>query len=208
MAQQGSRRRRTTLPAEQRERQLLEVTRGLLLADGPTELTVDKVTAAAQVAKGTFYLYFVSKDHLLAKLWSDYLETFLATVRGQLTATTPSAPGWPAAIDALIEQMVRYDIANAALHRAVFSQASGDGLRQLRQADSKVITLLADAIAAAVVAGAATVADPATTAGLLYYAVDGLLNAAYLGEAEPDADVIIAAAREMAHRTLLTNRPR
>jgi hypothetical protein len=90
----------------------------------------------------------------------------------------------------------------------VFSQASGDGLRQLRQADSKVITLLADAIAAAVAAGAATVADPATTAGLLYYAVDGLLNAAYLAEAEPDADVIIAAAREMAHRTLLTNRPR
>lgn len=205
MAQQRSRRRRTTLPAEQRERQLLEVTRGLLLADGPTELTVEKVTAAAQVAKGTFYLYFDSKDHLLARLWADYLETFLATVREQLTAATPSVPGWPAAIDALIEQMIRYDIANAALHRAVFSQASGDGLRQLRLADSKVITLLADAIAAAVKAGAASVADPPTTAGLLYYAVDGLLNAAYLGETEPDANVIIAAAQEMAHRTLRTN---
>lgn len=187
---------------------MLEVTRGLLLAEGPTELTVEKVTAAAQVAKGTFYLYFDSKDHLLARLWGDYLETFLATVREQLTAATPSVPGWAAAIDALIEQMIRYDIANAALHRAVFAQASGDGLRQLRLADSKVITLLADAIAAAVDAGAASVADPPTTAGLLYYAVDGLLNAAYLGETEPDANVIIAAAQEMAHRTLRTNRHR
>ncbi len=205
MAQQRSERRRTTLPAAQRERQLLEVARGLLLADGPTELTVEKVTEAAQVAKGTFYLYFDSKDHLLARLWADYLDGFLATVRQQLDTAAPAAPGWSAALDALIEQMIRYDIANAALHRAVFSQASGDGLRQLRLADAKVITLLADTIAAAVAAGAAAVADPPTTAALLYYAADGLLNAAYLANAEPDADAIIAAAKEMAHRTLRTD---
>lgn len=197
MAQQGPVRRRMTLPAEQRERQLLDVTRELLSADGPTELTVEKVTAAAEVAKKTFYLYFDSKDHLLARLWADYLDAFLSTVQARLTTATP----WPAAVDELIEQMIRYDTANAALHRPVFSQASGEGLRQLRLADSKVITLLADAVAAAV---AATVADPPTTAALLYYAVDGLLNAAYLGDSEPDADAVIAAAKEMAHRTLCT----
>ena len=203
MAQQGVR-RRTTLPAAQRESQLLEVARGLLLADGPTELTVDKITAAAQVAKGTFYLYFDSKDHLLARLWADYLDAFLHTVQDQLAAPMAPEPGWPAALDALIEQMIRYDMANAALHRAVFSQASGDGLRQLRQADAKVVTLLADTVAAAVAAGVATVTDPPTTAALLYYAVDGLLNAAYLAQAEPDADTVIAAAKEMVHRTLRT----
>ncbi len=206
MGQQGSGRRRTTLPAAERERQLLGVTRDLLLADGPTELTVDKITAAAEVAKGTFYLYFESKDHLLARLWADYLDAFLGTVRGQLAAPMPPEPGWPAALDALIEQMIRYDMANAALHRAVFSQASGDGLRQLRQADAKVVTLLADTVAAAVAAGAATVTDPPTTAALLYYAVDGLLNAAYLAHAEPDTDTVIAAAKEMVHRTLSTSR--
>jgi AcrR family transcriptional regulator len=202
LAQQGSARRRTTLPAAQRESQLLDVARGLLLADEPTELTVERVTAAARVAKGTFYLYFDSKDHLLATLWTGYLDTFLVTVQERLAAAMPSAPDWPAAMDVLIEQMIRYDIANAALHRAVFLQASGDGLRQLRQADSKVITLLAEAIAAAVAAGTATVTDPPTTAALLYYAVDGLLNDAYLADAEPDADAVIAAAKEMAHRTL------
>lgn len=204
MTQQGSGRRRTTLPAAQRERQLLEVTRELLLADGPTELTVEKVTAAAQVAKGTFYLYFESKDHLLSRLWADYLDSFLVVVQEQLATATPSAAGWPAALDELIEQMIRYDMANAALHRAVFSQASGEGLRQLRQADSKVITLLADAVAAAVAAGTATVTDPPTTAALLYYAVDGLLNAAYLAHAEPDQATVIAAAKEMVRRTLRT----
>ncbi|WP_233424851.1 TetR/AcrR family transcriptional regulator [Mycolicibacter heraklionensis] len=204
VAQQGSGRRRTTLPPAQRESQLLGVARDLLLADGPTELTVDKVTAAAQVAKGTFYLYFESKDHLLARLWADYLDAFLDTVQEQLAAARPSAPGWPAVLDALIEQMIHYDMANAALHRAVFSQASGDGLRQLRQADAKVVTLLADAIAAAVAAGAAAVTDPPTTAALLYYAVDGLLNAAYLADAEPDEAAVIAAAKEMVRRTLRT----
>lgn len=204
VAQQGSGRRRTTLPAAERESQLLEVARGLLLADGPTELTVDKVTAAAQVAKGTFYLYFASKDHLLARLWADYLDAFLATAQEQLAAAPPSAPGWPAALDALIEQMIHYDMANAALHRAVFSQTSGDGLRQLRQADAKVVALLADVIAAAADVGAATVTDPPTTAALLYYAVDGLLNAAYLADSEPDEAAVIAAAKEMVHRTLRT----
>ncbi|ULP49375.1 TetR/AcrR family transcriptional regulator [Mycolicibacter virginiensis] len=204
VAQQGSGRRRTTLPAAERESQLLEVARDLLLADGPTELTVEKVTAAAQVAKGTFYLYFESKDHLLARLWADYLDTFLDTVQEQLAAARPSAPAWPAALDALIEQMIRYDMANAALHRAVFSQASGDGLRQLRQSDAKVVTLLVEAVGSAVAAGVATVADPPTTAALLYYAVDGLLNAAYLADAEPDEAAVIAAAKEMVHRTLGT----
>ncbi|MCV7385092.1 TetR/AcrR family transcriptional regulator [Mycolicibacter longobardus] len=205
MAEQGPGRRRTTLPAAQRESQLLEVARNLLLADGPTELTVDKVTAAAQVAKGTFYLYFNSKDHLLARLWADYLDAFLAIVHKQLDVATPAA-GWPGAIDELIEQMIRYDMANAVLHRAVFSQASGDGLRQLRQADSKVITLIAEAVASAVAAGSASVTDPPTTAALMYYAVDGLLNAAYLANTEPDADSLIAAAKEMVHRTLGTAR--
>lgn len=206
MVQQASGRRRTTLPAAQRERQLLEVARGLLLADEPTELTVDKVTAAARVAKGTFYLYFDSKDQLLATLWAEYLDTFLTTVHEQVATATSASSDWPAAIDVLIEQMIRYDIANAALHRAVFSQASGDGLRQLRQADSKVITMLADVVAAAVAAGTATVTDPPTTAALLYYAVDGLLNAAYLTDTAADADTVIAAAQEMAHRTLHTSR--
>jgi AcrR family transcriptional regulator len=176
------------------------------LADVPTELTVERVTAAARVAKGTFYLYFDSKDHLLAKLWAGYLDTFLDTVQGRLAAATPSAPDWPAAIDVLIEEMVSYDLANAALHRAVFSQASGDGMRQLRRADSKVITLLAESIASAVAAGITTVTDPPTTAALLYYAVDGLLNAAYLAHSEPDAETVIAAVKEMVHRTLPTVR--
>jgi AcrR family transcriptional regulator len=205
LAQQSGRRRETLAPA-QRERQLLTVARDLLLADEPGELTVEKVTAAARVAKGTFYLYFDSKDHLLARLWTDYLDVFLATVQNAAAATPPSAPDWPKAIDLLIEQIIRYDVANAALHRAVFSQASGEGLRLLHETDAKTIELFTGAINAAVAAGAATVSDPPATAALLYYAVDGVLNAAYMANTEPDANTIIAAAKEMAHRTLGTTR--
>jgi AcrR family transcriptional regulator len=130
----------------------------------------------------------------------------LVTVQNAAAAATPSAPDWPRAIDQLIEQIIRYDVANAALHRAVFSQASGDGLRLLHETDEKVIELFTGAISAAVAAGAATVSDPPTTAALLYYAVDGVLNTAYMADTEPDANAIIAAAQEMAHRTLQTTR--
>jgi hypothetical protein len=66
LVQQRDGRRRETLSPAQREQQLLAVARDLLLSDDQGELTVEKVTTAAKVAKGTFYLYFDSKDHLLA----------------------------------------------------------------------------------------------------------------------------------------------
>jgi AcrR family transcriptional regulator len=206
LAQQLTRRQRETLPAAQRERQLLEIARDLLLADEPAGVTVEKVTAAAGVAKGTFYLYFDSKDHLLAKLWTDYLDTFIGTIQNLLADPKSSPPDWAAAVDVLIKHMIRYDIANAALHRAVFSRASGDALPLLHQADQKFITLLADRIDAAVAAGAASVSDPRTTAALLYYAVDGVLNTAHVTHTELGEETIVAAAREMVHRTLRTTR--
>jgi AcrR family transcriptional regulator len=206
LTRQAASRRRESLPPAQRERQLLDVALELLLTDENVDLTVEKVTAAAGVAKGTFYLYFNSKDHLLVRLWADYLEGFLATVANLLADVMPEQPDWVYAIDVLVEQIIRYDLDNAALHRAVFSRASGDALRMLHETDEQTITLFAAVIETAVSVGSATVSDPQTTAALLYYAVDGILNSAYITKTEADAEAIIAAAREMVHGTLRTDR--
>jgi AcrR family transcriptional regulator len=179
---------------------LLDVARKLLLTDEANDLTVDRVTNAAGVAKGTFYLYFESKDHLLAKLWANYVDGFLEST--QTVVAEAASTGWIRAVDTLIDRMVRYDVENAVLHRAVLGKASGDALRLLHRADTKVIELIETAIESAVAEGAFSVTYTKTTASLLYYAVDGILNSAYLTGTEVNAEEVIPAATEMAHRTL------
>jgi AcrR family transcriptional regulator len=196
--EQGRHRRRQSLPPADRERQLLDTARKLLLEDESRELTVQMVTEASGIAKGTFYLYFNSKDHLLARLWADDLDSFTASMQSILSAAS-SAPDLPALADGFIEQMIRYDVANAVIHRAVLFRASGDALGLLLGADAKVIELLANAI---YTASGAEMSYSEAAAALLYYGVDGLLNAAYRSHANLDVETIIAAARDMVRRVL------
>ena len=58
------------------------------------EVTVDSIVEAAGVAKGTFYIYFESKDALIAAFISDYVSkvdtdyrAFLETYPPDMTAT-------------------------------------------------------------------------------------------------------------------------
>jgi AcrR family transcriptional regulator len=198
MKHRAERRRREMMAPAERERQLLEVTRQLLLEEGSAELTVQMVTDAIGVAKGTFYIYFDSKDHLLARLRADNLEHFVASMQAALADSWSSLDSTSAA-DNLIEQMIRYDVANAALHRAVLFRACRDPMGLLHGADKKVIGMLASAIHAA---GASETHQSETTAALLYYGVNGLLNSAYRNQVKPDVDSIITAAREMIRRSL------
>jgi len=55
-------------PAEGRRAEILEAARVLFLRDGYARTPVSAIVKAAGVAQGTFYLYFASKQELLAEL--------------------------------------------------------------------------------------------------------------------------------------------
>ena len=83
-----------TQPADVRREQLLDAAEQVLVARGLRSTTVADVAAAAGVAKGTTYLYFASKDDLLAGLRARYLERFAAALdaRPARHGDRPAAP--------------------------------------------------------------------------------------------------------------------
>jgi AcrR family transcriptional regulator len=69
---------RTTLSKEDRRKELLDVARTLFLEHGYASTSVSAIVAAAGVAQGTFYLYFKSKQTVLAHLRGEVLKAYRA----------------------------------------------------------------------------------------------------------------------------------
>jgi AcrR family transcriptional regulator len=66
--------RRVVKPTEQRRAEILEAALTLFSSKGFHETTMEEVANAAGVAKGTIYLYFQSKEHLLLALKRDFMQ--------------------------------------------------------------------------------------------------------------------------------------
>ena len=67
----------------QREQQILDMTACLLLEHGETELTLDMVAQALDIAKGTIYKHFKSKNELYLSLLIKNQLHFLALLEAQ-----------------------------------------------------------------------------------------------------------------------------
>src|SRR5690606_30893291 len=65
-----------TKPAELRREELLDAAQQLFLEKGIAATSIDEIAAAAEVAKGTFYLYFASKEALLAAIQERFINNF------------------------------------------------------------------------------------------------------------------------------------
>lgn len=79
------------LSEEQRDRQRLRIMqkgRELVMAHGFRKISVDEIIRASGLAKGTFYLYFVSKEAFLGALVMTFLEDFFGKAE-QMIRKTP-----------------------------------------------------------------------------------------------------------------------
>ncbi len=91
---------------ENRRRAILDAAVTCLLRDGYDGLKMSQVAAEAGVAKGTVYLYFSSKDGLVAAI----ADRQMGTLHGVLRARADSAPsGLLALREVLLGQLAFYD---------------------------------------------------------------------------------------------------
>lgn len=70
-----------TKPAEVRLDELMTAAEKLFLAKGVEATTINEIVAEAQVAKGTLYHYFSSKNDMLEALGGRYTAQFLARLQ-------------------------------------------------------------------------------------------------------------------------------
>ncbi|WP_432034749.1 TetR/AcrR family transcriptional regulator [Streptomyces cucumeris] len=154
-------------PPDVRRRQILDATAALLLDDGYETLTVSKVAARAGVAKGTVYLYFDSKQQLLAALQAEMWDRML-----QQPTTLLEQPGltWTERLNGLVAAWIAAEENHHELYHRLFHEPGGTaGEEPMTAARDLLVTLLAQGDAA----GEFDVPDPELTADFLTHAYTG-----------------------------------
>jgi AcrR family transcriptional regulator len=197
---------RTEAP-ERRRGDLLDAARQIVLDKGVAGLTVDEVTVRAEVAKGTFYLYFRSKEQLLGALQERFVDDLNARQRGELDAF--AADDWMGRLLCWMESSIRGYLAHAGLHDALFLHTSpGDHSGHGHVADpttNRHAAALAEILDAGTAADTFALADPHTAAILLYNTMHG--TADYLIEqsdhhetGRSNVDAVIAETLNLCRR--------
>lgn len=187
---------RTRTPG--RREALLAAAQRVLSTQGVEKATIDEVTAAAGMAKGTFYLYFQSKSDLVAAMRREFAAELAERVAGSITSEGPH--DWPGTIRQLLESAADSYLANLPLHEAVLYH--GDAGEGEAGWTAEIVRALEGFITAGSKAGAFTVDDPEFTAVLLFDAIHGLFHHALHQPQGPDRQRVVDAAWQLSVRAL------
>ena len=168
--------------------EILAAARSLLEQRGPEAMTMEEIAAAAGVAKGTVYLYFQSKDHLIQALIARVGENIIHDVEASL-----EAPGTPPEklirmVSVLLEYLNRGRLLFPIYARELLQkeQASREGFRRrYQELEEQFVTLVTRLFAEGIAAGHFIPANPR----LLTFLIRGLIRATgYYQKAEGQAD--------------------
>lgn len=160
-----------TKPAEIRRDELMDAAQGLFLRKGFAATNVSEIVEEAGVAKGTFYLYFKTKEEVLAALRARFVDDFCGMVDLVMTADYED---WPKRIDAWVKACVDAYLDNVDLHDLVFHEYAPS--KREMKADNPVVTRLAVLLGEGVQAGAWSVVHPRLTAVMLFDSLHGAID--------------------------------
>jgi AcrR family transcriptional regulator len=152
---------------EDRRADLLAAAARVVSDHGIERTTVADITSAAGVAKGTFYLYFDSKEEIL-----DALSHRLSEQGGDRIAALPrpsagDGAGWADFTERLVQIGIEFHIA-LDVHEVLMRDAHCHGQRTINGLHDPVRAALIDIIEAGRAAGAYDVEDPEMMAQLLH----------------------------------------
>ena len=167
-----------TKPPEVRREEIMDAAQRLFLKQGVAATTIDHVAAGAEIAKGTVYLHFTSKQVLLAALGERYADRHLACIKAALAAK--SERDWAGKLKVWAEANVTFYLDSIALHDMLFHEARAP-TREGR-IDNIIIDHLAWLLNAGTDAGAWSIDDPRFTAVFLFSGMHGIVDDAYVKE--------------------------
>lgn len=111
-------------PAEVRRERILDAASSLFVKHGLNETSMDAVASAAGIAKGTVYIYFQSRSHLLAALRHRYAESLARRASAILSASgAVEGRSAIAAYQRLAADLTDFVLVNQRLYHVLFQQA-------------------------------------------------------------------------------------
>ena len=192
------RRKRVTMSPQDRREAIVAAGRQVFTSTGFSRATMADIAHAADMAQGTFYLYFDSKEHLLAAVWERYVEGLLEIT----TRILDDERDWWPTMDALWSALLEHAVHNAELHRTVYNSANAKALELCKQSNRRVVDLICDYVGEGAKAGAFRATDPQMACRLTYHAVDGLLDELIGQDTSLDLPELTRWTTELVHRAL------
>jgi len=171
---QGVPRSRTRSPHTRRAA-LMDAAERLFLSKGVAATSVQDIACAAQVAKGTFYLYFNSRDAMLDALQQRFMLGFCARIAQALAQCPPG--DWHARLRIWFETALDGLLGQVMLHDMLFHDVRPGSDRKL-MANNPVIVQLAELLQSGVQAHIWHTPDPRAMAIMMFHAMHGLADEA------------------------------
>jgi AcrR family transcriptional regulator len=167
-----------TKPPQQRRDELMDAARRLFLEHGVASTTIDRIASGADVAKGTFYLHFSSKEDLLVALGEQFAQKHLSHIKAAIAAK-PEAD-WTAKLATWAEASVTFYLDSIQLHDMLFYESRSPTRQGL--VDNIIIDDLSVLLKAGALAEAWSIEDARFTAVFLFSGMHAIVDDAYLKE--------------------------
>lgn len=176
----------------------MDAAEALFVEQGVGPTTVDQITARAQVAKGTFYNHFTSKDEVVEALVQRFGQGLVARI-GRSVGAVRGEP-WERRLAGWIRACVTAHLDALRLQEALFS-GPGCATRRSR-IDGSVIDHLAGLLREGVAEGACAADDPRTMAVFLVNGVQSAVDAAVAAERRVNRPRLVAKIEALVLRVV------
>ncbi|MEO5755828.1 MAG: TetR/AcrR family transcriptional regulator [Mesorhizobium sp.] len=161
-----------TKPAEVRRDEILQAAASIFIAKGVGPTTIDEITIRAEVAKGTFYLYFTSKEDLVGALRERFVRGFRARIHAAIEACPPG--DWTGRLKSFVRAGFDAYLDDYQLHDVVFHDHRPDQRRM--KGDNPLLGDISALLEAGAQAGAWSVANPNMVAIVLFQGLHGAVD--------------------------------
>src|SRR5438067_10348420 len=186
-------RKRVPKSPEDRRVDILDAAQRVFSQRGVSKATVADIAEAAGVAKGTVYLYFGSKEHLLLALRDRFTDELLSHVSDLLSRVGQG--DWWGLVDTTIESMCDFMLQKEDLMQVFIEEGLSSDVAKVTDVGSRIDSMFAAAIQQGIAEGACRVSDPELMASFFHHAFEGTLLHACLHNDEIDRDRFVAAAK-------------
>lgn len=189
-------RKRVSKQPDVRREELLQTASMLFRDKGIVATNVGDITDQAQVTRGTFYLYFSSKDEVVAELWKRYVDGFLATTSD---STDPNLQEMDSceSIVSFLTQLTQHALAHSHLHYLVYGTADAVAIALCKQSDETILAKLRSMIEAYNRREKQENRDADLQASLIFHGLDGALHRAIMLDAPIDEDLFIEEVKRL-----------